>query len=49
MHNNETGSVKFIKYPTKDVIIDQIRVLERASVKIVTAKTHLDIKMNQKN
>jgi hypothetical protein len=42
-------SVKFIKYPTKDVIIDQIRVLERASVKIVTSKTHLDIKMNQKN
>jgi len=42
-------SVKFIKYPTKEVLIDQIRVLERASVKIVTAKTHLDIKMNQKN
>lgn len=41
-------SVKFIKYPTKEVLIDQIRVLERASVKIVTSKTHLDIKMNQK-
>jgi hypothetical protein len=41
-------SVKFIKYPTKEVLIDQIRVLERASVKIVTTKTHLDIKMNQK-
>jgi len=42
-------SVKFIKYPTKEVLIDQIRVLERASIKIATAKTHLDIKMNQKN
>jgi hypothetical protein len=42
-------SVKFIKYPTKEILIDQIRVLERASVKIVTAKTHLDVKMNQKN
>jgi len=42
-------SVKFIKYPTKEVLIDQIRVLERASIKIVTAKTHLDIKFNQKN
>ena len=42
-------SVKFIKYPTKEVLIDQIRVLERASIKISTAKTHLDIKMNQKN
>lgn len=42
-------SVKFIKYPTKEIIIDQIRVLERASVKIATTKTHLDIKFNQKN
>jgi hypothetical protein len=42
-------SVKFIKYPTKEVLIDQIRVLERASIKIATSKTHLDIKFNQKN
>jgi len=42
-------SVKFVKYPTKEVLIDQIRVLERASIKIVTSKTHLDVKMNQKN
>lgn len=41
-------SVKFIKYPTKEVIIDQIRVLERASIKIATTKTHLDVKFNQK-
>jgi hypothetical protein len=42
-------SVKFIKYPTKEVLIDQIRVLERASIKIATSKTHLDIKFNQKS
>jgi hypothetical protein len=41
-------SVKFIKYPTKEIIIDQIRVLERASIKIATTKTHLDVKFNQK-
>lgn len=41
-------SVKFIKYPTKEILIDQICVLERAAIKISTTKTHLDIKMNQK-
>jgi hypothetical protein len=37
-------SVKFVKYPTNHVLLDQIRVMQDASVKVCTKKTHLDLR-----
>jgi len=41
-------SVKFIKYPTRDVLLDQIKVLHQAAVKVCTEKKHLDLKFKVK-
>jgi hypothetical protein len=37
-------SVKFVKYPTNHVLLDQIRVMQDAAVKVCTQKTHLDLR-----
>ena len=37
-------SVKFIRAPTRDILLDQIRVLQQASVKVCTIKKHLDLR-----
>ena len=37
-------SVKFVKYPTNHVLLDQIRVMQDAAVKVCTRKTHLDLR-----
>lgn len=41
-------SVKFIKYPTRDVLLDQIKVLHQAAVKVCTEKKHLDLRFKVK-
>jgi len=42
-------SVKFVKYPTNHVLLDQIKVMQHAAVKVATTKTHLDLKFELKN
>ncbi len=42
-------SVKFVKYPTNHVLLDQIRVMQQAAIKVSTTKTHLDLKFELKN
>jgi hypothetical protein len=37
-------SVKFVKYPTNHVLLDQIKVMQDASIKVCTTKTHLDLR-----
>jgi len=37
-------SVKFIKYPTRDVLLDQLKVLQRVVRRICVIKKHLDLK-----
>ncbi len=51
--NNEKSykllkSVKFVKYPTNHVLLDQIRVMQNAAIKVSTSKTHLDLKFELK-
>ena len=41
-------SVRFVKYPTKDVLLDQIKVMQDAAIKVCTTKTHLDLKFELK-
>jgi hypothetical protein len=53
-YNNEKSykllkSVKFVKYPTNHVLLDQIRVKQNAAIKDSTSKTHLDLKFELKN
>ena len=42
-------SVKFVKYPTNHVLLDQIKVMQEASYKVATQKTHLDLRFELKN
>ena len=37
-------SVRFVKYPSNHVLLDQIRVMQRAAIKVCTTKTHLDLR-----
>jgi hypothetical protein len=41
-------SVKFVKYPTNHVLLDQIKVMQDAAVKVCTRKTHLDLRFELK-
>ena len=41
-------SVKFVKYPTNHVLLDQIEVTHDAAVKVCTTKTHLDLRFELK-
>ncbi len=41
-------SVKFVKYPTNHVLLDQIRVMQDAAIKVCTTKTHLDLRFELK-
>ena len=41
-------SVKFVKYPTNHVLLDQIKVMQQAAVQVSTKKTHLDLKFELK-
>ena len=41
-------SVRFVKYPTKDVLLDQIKVMQDAAIKVCCTKTHLDLKFELK-
>ena len=41
-------SVRFVKYPTNHVLLDQIRVIQDAAVKVCTTKTHLDLRFELK-
>ena len=42
-------SVKFVKYPTHYVLLDQIKVVQQAAVKISVTRTHLDLKFETMN
>jgi|SRR3989339_104021 len=39
-------SIKFIKYPTHDTLIEQLEVLNRVITEITLSKTHLDLVFN---
>ncbi len=41
-------SVRFVKFPTNHVLLDQIRVMQDASLKVCTTKTHLDLRFELK-
>lgn len=41
-------SVKFVKYPTNHILLDQIKVMQNAAVQVSTKKTHLDLKFELK-
>jgi hypothetical protein len=41
-------SVKFVKYPTNHVLLDQIKVIQDAAIKVCTTKTHLDLRFELK-
>jgi hypothetical protein len=41
-------SVKFIKYPTRDLLLDQIKVMTKASKQVCLKPTHLDLKFDTK-
>jgi hypothetical protein len=42
-------SIKFIKYPPKEVLVDQIKVLKRVITKVCIIKKHLDLNFKQMN
>lgn len=37
-------SVRFVKYPSNHILLDQIRVMQKAAIKVCTTKTHLDLR-----
>ncbi len=41
-------SVKFVKYPSNHVLLDQIKVMQQAAVQVSTKKSHLDLKFELK-
>ena len=41
-------SVKFVKYPTNHVLLDQIKVIQDAAIKVCTTQTHLDLRFELK-
>ena len=41
-------SVKFVKYPTNHVLLDQIKVMNDASIQVCTTKKHLDLRFELK-
>ena len=41
-------SVKFIRYPTRDLLLDQIKVMTKASKQVCKTPTHLDLKFDIK-
>ncbi len=41
-------SVRFVKFPTNHVLLDQIRVMQDAAIKVCTTKTHLDLRFELK-
>lgn len=47
-HNSKNSkllkSVRFVKYPSNHILIDQIRVMQNASIKLCRTKTHLDLR-----
>jgi hypothetical protein len=42
-------SVKFVKYPSNYVLLDQIKVMHNAAIKVCTTRTHLDLRFELKN
>ena len=40
-------SVKFIKYPPKEILIDQIKVVKRVIRKVCIIKKHLDLNFKE--
>lgn len=41
-------SVKFIRYPTRDLLLDQIKVMNKAAKQVCQNKYHLDLKFDVK-
>ena len=37
-------SVRFVKYPSNHILLDQIRVMQKAAIKVCCTKTHLDLR-----
>jgi hypothetical protein len=42
-------SVRFVKYPTNHILLDQIKVMHNAAIKVCNTKTHLDLRFELKN
>jgi hypothetical protein len=37
-------SVRFVKYPSNHILLDQICVIQKAAIKVCSSKTHLDLR-----
>jgi hypothetical protein len=37
-------SVRFVKYPSNHILLDQISVMQHAAIKVCSTKTHLDLR-----